>query len=99
MRRAGPDSGRGNNRDRAARKRWLLRTFDPELGGESCRCFVATCGDLLSYATVTVDRITPGSQGGRYVHGNIRPACLFHNSSRGDRDWEHLSRQPGYDPW
>jgi hypothetical protein len=32
---------------------------------------------------MTVDRIIPGCQGGRYVRNNIRPACLGCNASTG----------------
>lgn len=47
----------------------------------ACRCY--RCGALLTVETVTVDRIVPGCQGGRYVRGNIRPACGPCNSETG----------------
>jgi hypothetical protein len=47
----------------------------------ACRCY--RCGELLTVATVTVDRIIPGCQGGTYRRNNIRPACGFCNSSTG----------------
>jgi 5-methylcytosine-specific restriction endonuclease McrA len=37
------------------------------------RCY--RCGVQLDVGGVTVDRIVPGRKGGRYVRGNIRPAC------------------------
>lgn len=68
-RRPGGDA-RGNAQDRRRRKIWLLATFGD---GEKCPC--AHCGAELDYDTVTVDRIVPGHEGGRYVRGNIQPSC------------------------
>jgi hypothetical protein len=87
-------NARGSSRDRAARRRWLLKAFESDLSGY-CRCY--RCGVLLSdgipqpsYFQVeelrrflTVDRIVPGCKGGRYVRGNIRPACAECNSEQG----------------
>ena len=50
-------------------------------GEPACRCY--RCGRLLTVATVTVDRIIPGCQGGTYRRDNIRPACGPCNSSTG----------------
>lgn len=47
----------------------------------ACRCY--RCGKLLSAATVTVDRIKPGCQGGTYIRSNCRPACGPCNSETG----------------
>lgn len=69
---------RGNTVDRARRRQWLLAQFGD--GVEAPCCF---CGKTLNDRTITVDRIVPGSQGGRYVRGNIRPACGTCNSSDG----------------
>lgn len=74
---------RGNTRDRAARKEWLLRTFQADLGPGYCRCF--RCGSPLNFRTVTVDRIVPGCKGGRYTRDNIRPACMGCNRETGAR--------------
>lgn len=38
-----------------------------------CRCYC--CGKLLTYETLTVDRIIPGKLGGKYRRDNIRPSC------------------------
>lgn len=48
---------------------------------ECCRCY--RCGTLLTVETLTVDRITPGCQGGTYRRNNIRPACSGCNSKTG----------------
>ncbi len=71
---------RGNTRDRAARRAYLLRTFGD---GTTAPCY--RCHAPLTDATISVDRIVPGCRGGRYVRGNIRPACLHCNSETGAR--------------
>lgn len=66
---------RGNNRDRRRRKIWLLATFDTDLGPDRARCHLRIhdrCRDVVTFHTVTADRIEPG---GTYAHPNIRPAC------------------------
>lgn len=69
---------RGNSADRAARRRFLLDTFGD---GTACPCW--RCGAELTEETLTVDRIIAGVDGGRYVRGNIRPACGPCNSETG----------------
>lgn len=67
---------RGSARNRAARRVWLLKEFDPDLGPDKARCHLFGLSDrCLQYVdinTLTVDRIEPG---GSYTHDNIRPAC------------------------
>lgn len=66
---------RGNCRDRARRRTWLLSTFDMDLGPYRARCHLRisdACADELNVTTLTVDRIDP-SRG--YVRDNIQPAC------------------------
>lgn len=67
---------RGSNLNRAARRKWLLENFDPDLGPEVARCHLFglsdACLGTVTAATLTVDRIEPG---GSYRHDNIRPAC------------------------
>lgn len=80
---------RGNNRDRAARKHWMLRTWDVDLPPWNCRC--VHCGCVLSYDTVQADRINPG---GSYRRENVQPACNSCNRSRSNKqDWIHPNRQ------
>jgi 5-methylcytosine-specific restriction endonuclease McrA len=69
---------RGNTRDRAARRRYLLTTYESDVPGH-CRCY--RCGVLLCEVNVTVDRIVPGAKGGKYVRSNCRPACGRCNSA------------------
>lgn len=67
-----------------------MRTFASDIEG-CARCY--RCGVLLTdddglapwigAFSLTVDRIKPGCQGGKYVRGNIRPACERCNSETG----------------
>lgn len=42
------------------------------------------CGTMLTFETLYVDRFpVTGAEGGRYVRGNIRPACGPCNSYHG----------------
>ncbi|GAA4680285.1 HNH endonuclease signature motif containing protein [Nocardioides nanhaiensis] len=89
---------RGSAEDRRRRRAWLVATYRADVdvmpvwgdgyvrvargtGEPACRCF--RCGDLLTVATVTVDRIVPGCQGGTYRRTNIRPACSKCNTDLG----------------
>jgi 5-methylcytosine-specific restriction endonuclease McrA len=78
---------RGNSKDRAARRRYLL---DPKAGfqgnGEVVPCALGTvtaCTLLVDYVTMEVDRIVPGAEGGRYIRSNIRPTCRPCNEAAG----------------
>lgn len=71
-------NARGNTKDRAARRAFLLTKFGD---GETCPCY--RCAIVLDNSTVTADRIVPGIRGGRYTRDNIRPACGPCNSSTG----------------
>lgn len=74
---------RGSSYSRRSRKQWLLDTFGD---GRTCRCAFEGCTTDLDFGTITVDRHpVPGIEGGRYVRGNIRPACAYHNSLDGHR--------------
>jgi 5-methylcytosine-specific restriction endonuclease McrA len=74
-------NARGNSTDRARRRAYLLQAFQSNKGPGTCRCY--RCGRVLDVLSVTVDRITPGCHGGRYVRNNIRPACERCNSETG----------------
>jgi hypothetical protein len=71
-------NARGNTVDRARRRAWLLETYGD---GKRCRCHHCMC--WLTAETITVDRIVPGCEGGRYTRDNIRPACGPCNSETG----------------
>jgi hypothetical protein len=73
---------RGSAKDRRARKQWLLDTFGD---GTIAPCFMAGCDAVLTFDTITVDRIQLGVDGGSYRRDNIRPACGPHNSSEGSK--------------
>lgn len=73
---------RGNSRDRALRRRWLLRTFGD---GLLAKCY--WCPTLLCDATIEADRYPiSGKNGGRYTHDNIVPACRKCNAGRKERE-------------
>lgn len=92
---------RGNNTTRRQRREWLVDTYradrdvadyatEPATFTPACRCY--RCGILLTVDTVTVDRIKPGVDGGRYGTArqdaregrtNVRPACAACNSETG----------------
>jgi 5-methylcytosine-specific restriction endonuclease McrA len=71
---ASGEDKRGNARNRAARKNWMLATWGD---GEKCDC--VHCGTPLSYETVQADRIAPG---GSYARKNVQPSCAGCNRSR-----------------
>lgn len=81
MRGTSNSNARGNSKDRAARRAYLLREFQSDQGPGTCRCY--RCGEVLVDATLTVDRIVPGCLGGKYTRSNIRPACSHCNSETG----------------
>lgn len=67
---------RGNNRQRKARKEWLLQEFGD---GTTVACHMREspgCLGTLTAATLWVDRYPiPGAEGGTYRRDNIRPGC------------------------
>lgn len=98
---------RGNTRDRARRRVWLLSTFDPDLGPELARCHLGTsdmCSGTVDARTLTVDRIEPG---GSYARDNIQPACRVCQNQQGAliswesrrqwREWMAEARAAGID--
>jgi len=78
-RRTGPDL-RGNSRDRAARKEWL-KSEAAGFGGNGRVVPCYWCGRKLRKPEA--DRYPVcGHNGGRYVRGNIVPACRSCNATR-----------------
>ncbi|WP_414637551.1 HNH endonuclease [Amycolatopsis sp.] len=71
-------NARGSSTDRRRRRAWLLVRFGD---GRKAPCY--RCGRLLTERTITVDRVTPGAEGGTYRRDNIRPACGRCNSETG----------------
>jgi len=72
-------NSRGSSKDRKARRQYLLSKFGD---GKTAPCVY--CGEPLTDATITVDRIVPGCQGGKYIRSNIQPACGLCNSKDGN---------------
>lgn len=68
---------RGNSRDRARRREWLMKQFG---NGKTIPCF--HCGKRMR-TRWEVDRYPIcGHEGGRYVRGNIVPSCIKCNNRR-----------------
>ncbi|AON96716.1 HNH endonuclease [Mycobacterium phage Gengar] len=79
---------RGSAAARRRRKQWLLDKF-----GDGTTCTCSTCPTVLTFDTITVDRYPiAGVDGGRYVHGNIRPQCSLCASRQG-ADMSHARRR------
>jgi len=77
-------NARGSSYQRRALTQWMLNTFGD---GETAQCAFDGCPTILTAQTMTKDRYPiPGRRGGRYVHGNVRPACMTHNASHGARE-------------
>jgi len=77
------DDKRGNNRDRLARKIWMLTTAKFGGNGHSVDC--VHCHTALTLDTVQADRIIPGAS---YRRTNVQPACGGCNRARGaNRCW------------
>lgn len=84
MRRANRGSNKNDVPSAATRRAlnvWMLGTM-----GDGITVPCAFCGKHLLYSEITRDRFPkPGRKGGRYVKGNIRPACGPCNYSDGAR--------------
>jgi hypothetical protein len=66
---------RGNAKDRARRRSWLLAEFDQDLGPGKARCHLkisSQCLRIVDEVTLSVDRL---DMGGSYRRGRIQPAC------------------------
>lgn len=81
---------RGSSFSRRARREWMMNEFRQADG--TVRCYVETCqmilvntGSWRAANYMTVDRIKPGAEGGRYTRDNIRPACGHCNSETGQQ--------------
>jgi hypothetical protein len=72
---------RGGAKQRRELKTWMLGVFGNGITAPCC-----FCDRELLYSQITKDRFPiPGRKGGRYVKGNVRPACLSCNASEGAR--------------
>jgi len=85
-------NARGSAASRRRRKQYLLDSFGD---GKSAPCSFEGCELMLTFETITVDRILMGVDGGSYRRDNIRPACGFHNSSEGSKAmWARRRERP-----
>jgi hypothetical protein len=75
---------RGSSAARRLRKQWLLDTFGDGTTAPCMIQFDTHCLELVTLATLTVDRFpAPSIDGGTYARDNIRPACQSCNSRAG----------------
>lgn len=82
--RAGTHDRRGNNKDRAARKHWMLTTF-----GDGTNVPCVHCHASLTFDTVEADRIVPG---GSYRRDNVQPSCGSCNKARSNNiEWAYTA--------
>lgn len=78
----GNKNQRPNSYAGRALKVWMLAQFGD---GITVECSFG-CGKRLFYSEITKDRFPlPGRKGGRYVKGNVRPACMSCNAREGAR--------------
>jgi len=83
----------GNSYDRRQRKRRMLAPYGGHGGnGRTVPCY--RCRLPLTFATLTVDRIVAGMDGGTYAWPNCRPACGGCNIETGNRLRDHRRRFP-----
>jgi 5-methylcytosine-specific restriction endonuclease McrA len=71
---------RGSAKDRRARRTKLFNVYG---NGHTVNC--VHCNALVTDEGMEVDKIIPGSQGGRYVWANILPSCIACNRKRSDK--------------
>lgn len=71
---------RGSSISRRARKIKMIKVY-----GNGCTVECVWCSIALDFASLTIDRIIPGSEGGSYRWDNVQPACLHCNQERGDK--------------
>ncbi len=75
---------RGNTKERAARRQWLLDTYGDGVTAPCMIQFDENCLGTVCEGTLTVDRHpVPGIDFGTYDRDNIRPACGPCNSRAG----------------
>ena len=79
MARAGGEI-RGSAADRRARRAKLILVY-----GDGVKVACVHCGCMVDNEGMEVDKIIPGSQGGRYVWANILPSCMHCNRVRSDK--------------
>jgi 5-methylcytosine-specific restriction endonuclease McrA len=96
---------RGNSKDRAARRRFLIGFWG---NGETCECVIcgltledhpreAFVGGVGPANHVEADKIVPHEDGPGYIRTNIFPSCRECNLARGDRDLREFAGSLGID--
>lgn len=97
---------RGNSKDRAARRTFLIGYWGD---GETAECVycartlrdhprTAWVGGVGPSDHIEADKIVPHENGPGYIRTNIVPACRACNVARGDRDFADFAEACGVDP-
>lgn len=87
----------GSAASRRKRKQRMLQPYGGHGGnGETVPCY--RCRQPLTYATLTVDRIVAGMDGGSYAWPNVRPACQECNIATGNQLKWHRRKFPKGSP-
>jgi hypothetical protein len=79
---------RGSSAQRRRNREVMLEQFGD---GEKCPC--VNCGVMLSMDTVSLDRIIPGSDGGRYRQANLIPMDYDCNRERSNSSFEEMMNE------
>jgi hypothetical protein len=80
----------GDDRPGSQRRKQLRQGMLDEYGdGTTCPC--VNCGRTLDITTVSMDRIIPGADNGRYVPANLIPMDYDCNRARSDSDFSDMS--------
>lgn len=73
----------GSSYDRRRRRQWLLDQFgDGTVAACKLRCS-KQCERTVDIHTLSVNRVVPGCEGGKYTRDNIEPACAACNTLDG----------------
>ena len=71
---------RGSAADRRTRRLKIFRVY-----GDGVKVACVHCACMVDNDGMEVDKIIPGSQGGRYVWANILPSCILCNRARSNK--------------
>lgn len=79
---------RGNSTQRRKRKQAVI---DRDGDGTTVKCY--RCSTLLDITTVTMDRIVPGVEGGKYTVDNCRASCSACATETGNELKSHRAKE------
>jgi hypothetical protein len=80
----------GDDRPGSRRRKVLKQNMLDEFGdGTTCACL--NCGARLDISTVSMDRLIPGSDNGRYTRDNLIPMDYDCNRARSNTDFDDMA--------